>query len=79
MEKATGNVKVVNLSSNLSALVTFILAGQILWKVGLAASAFSILGHYVGAGMVMNNGVKIIKPIVIVVLILLIIKIITGI
>lgn len=79
MEKATGNVKVVNLSSNLSALVTFILAGQILWKVGLAASAFSILGHYVGADMVMNNGVKIIKPIVIVVLILLIIKIITGI
>lgn len=55
------------------------LVGQILWKVGLAASAFSILGHYVGADMVMNNGVKVIKPIIIVVLILLIIKIITGI
>ena len=31
MEKATGNVKVVNLTSNISALITFILAGKILW------------------------------------------------
>lgn len=79
LEKATGNVKVVNLSSNVAALVTFILAGKILWGLGLAASCFSIAGHYVGAGMVMNNGVKIIKPIILVVLILLLIKVVSGI
>ena len=79
MEKATGNVKVVNLSSNISALVTFILAGKILWGLGIAASCFSIAGHYVGAGMVVNNGVKIIKPIILVVLVLLLIKVIMGI
>ena len=79
MEKATGNVKVVNLSSNISALVTFILAGKILWGLGLAASCFSIAGHYVGAGMVVNNGVKIIKPIILVVLVLLLIKVVMGI
>lgn len=78
MEKATGNVKVVNLSSNISALVTFILAGKILWGLGLAASCFSIAGHYVGAGMVVNNGVKIIKPIILVVLVLLLIKVVMG-
>ena len=78
MEKATGNVKVVNLSSNISALVTFILAGKILWGLGLAASCFSIAGHYVGAGMVVNNGVKIIKPIILVVLLLLLIKVVMG-
>ena len=76
MEKATGNVKVVNLSSNISALVTFILAGKILWGLGLAASCFSIAGHYVG--MVVNNGVKIIKPIILVVLLLLLIKVVMG-
>lgn len=78
MEKVTGNVKVVNLSSNISALVTFILAGKILLGLGLAASCFSIAGHYVGAGMVVNNGVKIIKPIILVVLVLLLIKVVMG-
>lgn len=78
LEKATGNVKVVNLASNISALITFIFAGKTLWGLGIAASCFSIAGHYFGAGMVMHNGVKIIKPIILVVLILLLIKVITG-
>lgn len=79
IDKATGNVKVVNLSSNISALVTFILAGKILWGLGLAASCFSIAGHYVGAGMVVNNGSKIIKPLIPIVLVLLMIKVVSGI
>ena len=54
LEKSTGNVKAVNLASNISALITFILAGKILWTLGLAASCFSIAGHYTGAGMVMQ-------------------------
>lgn len=79
LEKATGNVKIVNLSSNISALITFILAGKILWGLGLAASCFSIAGHYVGAGMVVNNGVKVIKPIILIVLVLLLVKVVSGI
>jgi len=76
LEKATG---IVNLSSNISALITFILAGKILWGLGLAASCFSIAGHYVGAGMVVNNGVKVIKPIILIVLVLLLVKVVSGI
>ena len=72
MEKATGNVKVVNLTSNISALITFVLAGKILWVLGLS-------GHYLGAHMVVKNGVKVIKPIILLVLVLLMIKIILGI
>ena len=79
LEKATGNVKIVNLSSNISALITFILAGKIMWGLGLAASCFSIAGHYVGAGMVVNNGVKVIKPIILIVLVMLLIKVVSGI
>ena len=45
---------------------------------GLAASFFSIAGHYVGSGMVMKNGNKIVRPIILIVLVLLFIKIITG-
>ena len=46
--------------------------------LGLAASVFSIAGHYVGSGMVMKNGNKIVRPIILIVLVLLFIKIITG-
>ena len=70
---------IVNLSSNISALVTFILAGKILWRLGLAASCFSIAGHYVGAGMVVNNGSKVIRPVIPIVLVLLMIKVVSGI
>ena len=73
---ASGNVKLVNLSSNVSALVTFLLAGKVIWTLGLAASVFSIAGHYIGSGMVMKNGTRIVRPIILVVLSLLFLKII---
>ena len=50
-----------------------------MWGLGLAASCFSIAGHYVGAGMVVNNGVKVIKPIILIVLVLLLVKVVSGI
>lgn len=73
---ASGNMKLVNLSSNLAALVTFLLAGKIVWALGLCAAVFSIAGHYLGSGMVMKNGTKIVKPVIIVVLVLLFGKIV---
>ncbi len=47
-------------------------------SLGLAAAVFSIAGHYIGSGMVIKNGTKIVRPIVVTVLILLLIKIISG-
>lgn len=78
VKTASGNVKLVNLSSNVAALVTFILAGKCVWALGIAASVFSILGHFVGSGLVMKNGSKIVKPIICVVIALLFVKIITD-
>ena len=68
--------KILNLSSNVCSMVTFLLGGHILLLLGLTASVFSIAGHYVGAGMVLKNGTKVIRPIILVVLALLFIKII---
>ena len=76
---ASGNTKLVNLSSNVAALVTFIFSGNIVYALGLAASVFSIAGHYLGAGMVLKSGTKIVKPIIILVILLLLIKICLGI
>ncbi len=73
---ASGNVKLVNLSSNIAALVTFFLHGKVVLPLGLAAAVFSIAGHYVGSGMVMKNGTKIVRPIILVVIALLFVKVI---
>ena len=69
---------VINLSSNVAALVTFIFHGQIYWPLGLAASVFSIAGHYTGAGLVAKDGKKIVRPVVLTVLCILFIKVIVG-
>lgn len=72
---ASGNAKVVNLSSNIAALITFIIGGKVAFLVGIPAAFFGILGNWVGSGLALKNGAKIIKPIFIGVLALLFIKI----
>lgn len=74
---AAGCVKVVNLSSNLGSLFTALRAGYVLIGVGLISALASILGHYLGAGLAIKNGSKIVKPTVILVLILLTVKVVT--
>lgn len=75
---ASGNVKLINLSSNIAAISTFLINGNVHIAYGLAGAAFCLTGHYIGSGLVMKNGIKIIRPIVIVVLVLLFIKLLTG-
>lgn len=78
VKEASGNAKCVNLASNVAALVTFLLSGTVVISLGLVAAIFSILGHYIGAGLVVKNGAKIVRPIIIVVVILMMAKIILG-
>ena len=75
---ASGNVKLANLASNLGSLVTSLLAGTVVAPLGLIAAVFSIAGHYLGAGMNIKNGSKIVRPVIFVVLALLAVKIITD-
>ena len=74
---AAGGVKVVNLSSNLGSLFTAWRAGYVFWGIGLIAAVASILGHYLGAGLAIKNGSKIVKPTVLAVLILLTVKVLS--
>lgn len=75
---ASGNVKLVNLASNVAALVTYIFHGKVIFSLGLVAAVFSIAGHYAGSGMVMKNGMKVVRPIILIVIGLLFIKVLTG-
>ena len=44
-------------------------------SVGLISAVAAILGHYIGAGLAIKNGSKIVKPTVILVLLLLTVKV----
>lgn len=73
---ACGNTKIVNLSSNLAALIVFITAGQVLYAVAIPAAVCSILGNWLGSGLAIQKGAHFIKPVLLGVLILLFVKII---
>lgn len=72
---AAGGVKVINLSSNIGSLFTQLASGYVFLGVGLTASVASIAGHYIGSGLAIKNGSKIVRPAVILVLILLTAKV----
>lgn len=74
VREASGQMKAVNLSSNVAAFVMFATSGEVWWLVGLIAAVFSIAGHYVGSGLVLKNGTQIVKPIIAVVLAILFAK-----
>ncbi|MHB8131069.1 MAG: sulfite exporter TauE/SafE family protein [Mobilitalea sp.] len=78
IKKAAGNTKLVNLASNVAALVTFLINGKIFFILGITAAVFSVAGNYIGSGLVIKNGQKVIRPIILVVLALLFIKVITS-
>ena len=71
---ASGNVKIVNLSSNVGALVTSFSAGKVLVPVGLCAAVFSVAGQYLGAGVMMKRGTKAVTPVILTVLGLLLVR-----
>ena len=75
IKTANAQAKVINLTSNITSLIIFLLNGEVLLPVGLAAAACNMLGGYIGAGLVMKNGAKIVKPSIVLVLILLALKI----
>lgn len=78
MKEAAGTTKAINLASNAAAFVTFMINGKLIWPLGIAAGVFCIAGNYIGSGMVLNNGQKIVRPVVLIVLAILFVKVITG-
>lgn len=75
---ASANTKAVNLASNLGALTVFLLNGKVFFPLGIPAALCCIAGHYIGAGMVVKNGSKIVRPIILAVLTILFLKVLAG-
>lgn len=76
LRTASGTTKVINLSSNIAALITFLINGKVLFPLGFAAGLFCIAGHYIGSGMVVKSGRRVVRPVVLMVLLCLFVKIV---
>lgn len=72
--RAAGNTKLLNLVSNLSALMIFIIGGDVVWSAAIAMACGQIIGGYVGARAGIRYGVKLIRPLVVVVSIAMALK-----
>ncbi len=74
--RATALSKLLNFTSNISALITFLILGRVNVKLGLLMILAGIAGNYLGASLALKKGVWIIRPMLFIVSNALLIKII---
>lgn len=60
---ASGNSKVLNLTSNFAALITFAINGKIAYLWAIPTALIMMLGGYLGSGIAIKGGAKFIKPV----------------
>ena len=77
LRTASGNVKLVNLSSNLGALATSLMNGKVFLVLGLIGAVSSVLGHWIGSGLAIKDGSRIVRPVVLLVLVMLAVKVVS--
>ena len=71
---ASGNGKVLIVLTNAIALVSYIKTGNVAYEIAAPASISAILGNLVGVNLAIKKGEKIIKPVMLVIVILTVIK-----
>lgn len=71
---ATARTKVLNFTSNIAALLFFVIAGLPIWEIGLVMAIGGFIGAQLGAKVVVTKGQKWIRPLVIIMSMLMAIK-----
>ena len=54
--RSAGCARIVNLASNIAALVVYLMHGDVLFALGIPAVACSMLGNYLGSRYAINGG-----------------------
>lgn len=63
--KATAHAKVLNFTANVASLIFFLIGGKVLITAGLSMAVGQIIGARLGSRMVVKQGVKLIKPLLV--------------
>ena len=67
LRRATAGTKILNFTSNLSSLLFFALAGEVVWQIGLPMGLAQMAGAWVGSHLVIRHGTRLIRPLLVVV------------
>lgn len=76
--RAVAHTKLLNLASNLAALLAMIAGGHVLWLLGLAMAAASIAGGKVGAHAAMRFGSRAVRPLLVLMCLALTVKLLAD-
>lgn len=74
--QATAHAKLLNFTTNLSALIIFAVAGHILWALGGLMAIGACIGSWLGAHVAVKKGVRFIRYLLIIVSVLMSIRLI---
>lgn len=66
MRRATAHAKLLNFTSNLAALLLFLLGGHVVWSLALIMAGGQLAGGWLGAHLVLRHGTRLIKPVLVV-------------
>jgi uncharacterized membrane protein YfcA len=72
--EASAKAKIVNLATNLGALLVFVPQGAPLWGLGLAMGAANLVGGYVGARTAVARGSRFVRVVFVVVVSALVLR-----
>jgi len=78
LKQATAHSKLLNMTSNLAALLFFMLGGYVVWSIGLVMAAGQIIGATIGAHLVIRRGTALIRPLLVIVSIALTVKLVVA-
>ncbi len=76
--RAVAHTKLLNLASNVAALIVLVAAGHVLWVAGLAMAVGSLAGGQVGAHVAIRFGARAARPLLIIVSLALTAKLLTD-
>lgn len=74
LTRASGNAKIVNLASNLAAMLLFAHRGVVVWSVALPMAAANALGAAAGAHLAARKGDRLVRAVVLVVVAAIVVK-----
>jgi uncharacterized protein len=74
LTRASGNAKVVNLASNLAALLLFAAKGAVLWRIAAPMAIANAAGAFLGARLAVKRGDRFVRLVVLGVVTLLVLK-----
>ena len=75
LSRANAHAKVINLTTNLTSLGVFLTGGQVVFALGLAGAVCNMAGNFLGAELALKQGGRLTRPVILVVLVLLGLKI----